>query len=673
MKFLFNGLGPITTGISIAVCLGYPCAVSGKDNTAVRDPERSVNIAVLQAGDKHGRGGNPGVEANFTLFAKLSRQAAAASPRPDLICWPEYAISGWPYPEEDVINGIAEPIPGKGKWYRRYSDLARELGVPIVGWLVESADGKLYNTAFLLDAKGDFKGKYRKVQANLGEQTWWGWSQGEQFELLELDGVRYGVSLCADMWFPETIRCQELMGADVVLHLSIGDDMGHIIPTRAFDGNLPIVAAIFQGGSYAVDASGKLLGKLPTEDPGWKAFEIHPFRQHHIQKYGGVWDFKKGLHNVRNVGAYSILTDPSTRPPWTEVFMDNSGKPQTRAQLLKRFHGRYDAHDPAASGLATPEDTRPKPSKTELGITGAKFTLNGTPTFLYGISYYGALGAPEAFVRRDLAEMKEYGFNWIRVWATWGGFGSDVSAVDNTGKVREPFLTKLKAIVAQCDREGMVVDVTLTRGSGVGGVSRLPNLEAHRRAVEALVPALEPYRNWYLDLANERDVRDARFVSFEELKELREIARRLNPRLLVTASGGGDISRNELREYLQTVHVDFVCPHRPREAASPAATEAKSREMLAWMQDLGRIVPLHYQEPFRRGYSKWQPNADDFVSDLQGARAGGAAGWCFHNGDQRTGSVHQPRRSFDLRTQRLFEQLDSEERQALQKLRPQPH
>ena len=31
---------------------------------------------------------------------------------------------------------------------------------------------------------------------------------------------------------------------------------------------------------------------------------------------------------------------------------------------------------------------------TVLGIDGTRFTLNGKPTFLLGISYYGALGAP---------------------------------------------------------------------------------------------------------------------------------------------------------------------------------------------------------------------------------------------------------------------------------------
>jgi predicted amidohydrolase len=338
------------TGQDGTAVRGQPQAPAGggaAPRAAARDPNRTVTVAVVQAGKAHSRNGNPGMEANFARLADLARQAAASVPTPDLVCFPEYAISGSPYPTEDAINGLAEPIPGDGPWYGRYRDLARETGVPVLGWLVEAAGGKRYNTAFLLDGRGEFRGKYRKVQANLGEQTWWGWSQGERFELLELDGVRYGVSICADMWFPETVRCQELLGADVVLHVSIADDMGHIIPTRAFDSRLPIVAAIFQGGSYAVDAEGKVLGKLPADEPGWRSFTLEPFRPHLGRKYGGVWDVKKGHQNLRNVGAYSVLTDPATRPPWTAVFMDAEGRPQTREQLLRRFRGRYDAHDPA--------------------------------------------------------------------------------------------------------------------------------------------------------------------------------------------------------------------------------------------------------------------------------------------------------------------------------------
>ncbi|WP_456337533.1 hypothetical protein [Fervidibacter sacchari] len=67
---------------------------------------------------------------------------------------------------------------------------------------------------------------------------------------------------------------------------------------------------------------------------------------------------------------------------------------------------------------------------TELGVKGSQFTINGKPAFLLGISYYGALGAPKEFILRDLDDIQRYGFNWLRVWATWSAFGKDVSAVD---------------------------------------------------------------------------------------------------------------------------------------------------------------------------------------------------------------------------------------------------
>src|SRR5581483_578323 len=171
--------------------------------------------------------------------------------------------------------------------------------------------------------------------------------------------------------------------------------------------------------------------------------------------------------------------------------------------------------------------------------------------------------------------------------------------------------------------------------------------------------------NWYLDLANERNIKDKRFASFADLMELRELVRKFDPHRLVTASHAGDVSREDLGEYLQAVRVDFLSPHRPRTAGSAGQTEARSKQYLAWMKELGREVPLHYQEPFRRDFGPWQPRATDYVTDLKGALAGGAAGWCWHNGANRAAEDGRPRRSFDLREQRLFAQLDEEEARAL--------
>lgn len=87
-----------------------------------------------------------------------------------------------------------------------------------------------------------------------------------------------------------------------------------------------------------------------------------------------------------------------------------------------------------------------------------------------------------------------------------------------------------------------------------------------------------------------------------------------------------------------------------------------TRACLEMAEKVQHAVPVQYQEPFRRGYGSWEPNADDFLADLRGAVLSGAAGWCFHNGSQRNSPDGRPRRSFDLGAKRLFEQLDPEER-----------
>jgi len=270
------------------------------------------------------------------------------------------------------------------------------------------------------------------------------------------------------------------------------------------------------------------------------------------------------------------------------------------------------------------------------------------------------LGAPESFIQKDLADIKKNGFNWIRIWANWQGTDGDISAVDDNGNPVNTYMNKLKWIIQECDKAGIVVDVTLAHSNNTDGRS-LKTPEAHEHAVGSIVAALKPYQNWYLDLANERDIGDSRFVSFKDLKQMREIAKKLYPDLLITASAGNDIDYEDLNSYINDVKVDFISPHRPRTAESASQTAAKTKEYLAWMKKLGKVVPIHYQEPFRRGYSNWQPAMKDYITDLFGAKKAGAAGWCFHNGDQRTDPEHRPMRSFDLHEKRLFDQLDPEE------------
>ena len=142
--------------------------------------------------------------------------------------------------------------------------------------------------------------------------------------------------------------------------------------------------------------------------------------------------------------------------------------------------------------------------------------------------------------------------------------------------------------------------------------------------------------------------------------------RRRDPKRLVTASHAGDVTRQDVESYLKTARLDFLSVHRPRDRKSPGQTAETTRTVRKWIEQVagsGAAVPLHYDEPFRRGYSSdWEPTADDFRADLDAARASGAAGWCFHNGSTRPAKDGRPRRSFDLTERPLFEQLDKEER-----------
>ena len=83
--------------------------------------------------------------------------------------------------------------------------------------------------------------------------------------------------------------------------------------------------------------------------------------------------------------------------------------------------------------------------------------------------------------------------------------------------------------------------------------------------------------------------------------------RQLDPQRLVCASRGGwDLDSTATREDLMEIGLDFLAVHRPREPKSAAQTQAKTLSAIKVMDELGRVAPVLYQEPFRRGYERGQ-------------------------------------------------------------------
>jgi len=299
----------------------------------------------------------------------------------------------------------------------------------------------------------------------------------------------------------------------------------------------------------------------------------------------------------------------------------------------------------------------PSGSALDLGITsdGQYFTVNKKPVFLLGVSYYGGLSVQDpGALRTDLDDILRAGFNWIRVWATWNP-EENVSAVNPDGTVREPYMSRLKSLIRECDSRGIIVDVTVSRGN-----HPFPsNQSEHISCMRTLARELRPFRNLYFDVSNERDVGDARYVSLSEVRQLVLAVKNIDPKRLCTASGRPG-SPKDLAEYVKVARCDFIAPHLERVRDAPSRTEQVVAEFIDWMKTLGIRVPIHLQEPFRRDYNEFQPDAEDFYADARAAKKAGAAGWCFHNGSNRHKKDGRPHRSFLMSESegRLLKQLD---------------
>lgn len=113
----------------------------------------------------------------------------------------------------------AEKLPGPLE--RRFCRVAKESGIWLVpGTLYERAGKQVFNTASAIDPDGKVVARYRKIYPFLPYER--GVANGDQSVVFDVPGVgRFGLSICYDMWFPETTRTLAWMGAEVILHPSL--------------------------------------------------------------------------------------------------------------------------------------------------------------------------------------------------------------------------------------------------------------------------------------------------------------------------------------------------------------------------------------------------------------------------------------------------------------------
>jgi predicted amidohydrolase len=112
--------------------------------------------------------------------------------------------------------GAAQPMPGAAESH--FCSLAKQHKIWLVpGSLYEMEKGSIYNTAPVINPDGEVITRHRKIYPFEPYET--GVQNGQQHTVFDIPDVgRFGVSICYDMWFPETVRALSYLGAEVILH-----------------------------------------------------------------------------------------------------------------------------------------------------------------------------------------------------------------------------------------------------------------------------------------------------------------------------------------------------------------------------------------------------------------------------------------------------------------------
>ena len=206
-------------------------------------------------------------EKNMQLFC--AQVDAAGQLGLDVVCLPE-AMLVVGTPRSGVQS--AEPIPGPSTV--RLGAAAKRNGLWIVAGLYERDGDDVYNTAVLLDRRGELAGKYRKV--HLPREEWKkGITPGQEYPVFQTDFGTVAIQICYDWFFPEPEQVFAMRGAEILFAPTWGntwpDEDGKargetVFRTRARDNGLYLVPSVYSGNSLIIDPLGRILANSDGRD-----------------------------------------------------------------------------------------------------------------------------------------------------------------------------------------------------------------------------------------------------------------------------------------------------------------------------------------------------------------------------------------------------------------------
>lgn len=111
-------------------------------------------------------------------------------------------------------NAVELPSPAEAD----FQALAHKYGIWLVpGSMFQLKEGKVYNTARVINPEGKIVGRYSKLFPFYPYEE--GVTAGDSFLIWDVPDVgRFGMSICYDLWFPETARTLAVNGVEVIIH-----------------------------------------------------------------------------------------------------------------------------------------------------------------------------------------------------------------------------------------------------------------------------------------------------------------------------------------------------------------------------------------------------------------------------------------------------------------------
>ena len=223
------------------------------------------------------------VGANLAHIERLLARVEA-----DLLVLPELCTSGYMFRDRAELGRFAELVPA-GPSCRAIGRICRERSVNVVFGMAESLGEHIFNSAVLATASGDFH-VYHKAHLFLEEKDIF--DPGDMpFPVFEVAGVKLGMLVCFDHYFPEAARSLALAGAQVICHPSnlVLDSAQKTTVARAIENRVYWILANrigsetrhgktlhFTGHSQIVGPTGSLLARAGEETEELQVVEIDP-------------------------------------------------------------------------------------------------------------------------------------------------------------------------------------------------------------------------------------------------------------------------------------------------------------------------------------------------------------------------------------------------------------